>query len=449
MKTSYLYQLVNLLASMLMIVLILVFLDTGRYLQWILFTSIMGAFIQLEGSLNVVTTRLISHADQSDSSEGLRHALTFAAHIYHRSSLGGIILVFTLGGLFLQRANSGSFSENWLFEWTLFCTAYFFYYYYNHRSCTLIALDEATSFATIALISRLLNISLSFLLIVMGYSVLGLCLSILISFGTAAIFYRWMAIKKTAERLAKIGNEAAQAIPARETLYRSIMHATFILFFYSLYRAGLFVDTSFNGDTDKQASFGLALQIFFLILNVSSVPLTMRVAPLIKAIQDGCRAAVVEELAKLTVAVNSVFVIMVSGLIVAGPIVLQYIPNVAAQLPDSPTLILLGLGYLIEINIMIIVNAMLANRQYGFMKRYVLGSILSISLATIAWQIGLDIYISFIVMPLACQLFVTLPLVYRIFAAANLFGLRELASALVKRLKAVLRHPIAVGLSFN
>lgn len=449
MKTSYLYQLVNLLSSVLMIVLILVYLDTNQYLQWILFTSIMGAFIQLEGSLNVVSVRLISNANESDSHDGFEDSLSFVAKTYHRASLVGIALIYTLGGIFLSNANSLNLGENWLSEWSIFCVAYLLYYFVNHRSCQLVALNHIRSFSTIALASRIVNISLSLILVACGYAILGLCLSILMSFGMAAFSYRLLAISKTKERMARIGNLPVQYSYTRKTIQNIAMHAIFILFFYSLYRIGLFLDASLTGDNQKQASFGLALQIFFLLLTISSVPLTMRVAPLISAMNGGIMEVIIKELSILTVAVNLVFAIMATGLICIGPVLLSFIPNIATELPNRFILLLLSIAYLIEINIMIIVNAMLARRQYSFVARYVFGFILSIIMALLAWQIGMNIYFSFIVMPICCQLIVTLPLIYRTFTASNMFDLREFLMAVVARLNAVIRRPITVGLSFN
>ena len=154
MKTSYVYQFVNLLSALALLVLVLARLDPGIYLQWVLFQTLTGALIQVEQSLNTVVTRAISRAHSLAGGAGLVTELTRSRRAYLRLSLVGGAATLLLGYLYLSQANGGRFGDRWLLEWVLYCLGFAAYYSTTHHACALVALGQPERFAGIALLVR-------------------------------------------------------------------------------------------------------------------------------------------------------------------------------------------------------------------------------------------------------------------------------------------------------
>jgi hypothetical protein len=448
MKTSYLLQGVNLLSSIIMLVLILAYFDPGRYLQWVLFTTISGGLIQLEGSMNVMMTRFISRAPALGGPAAIPPAAATAKRVYHRFALLGGLAMLAGGGAYLAVVNDGRFSPGWAFEWLIFCAAFIAYYFFGHYACLLIALERARRYASIALFSRIINVAASVGLVLAGFGMFGMVAGVALAFGVGGIALR----KAGRDALAKLQLEPPadpdlpKPIFATSTIF---IHAGFVLGSYFLYRVALLLAAASSADTAFQASFGLALQIFALIMMIALVPLNMRVAPLVAAVASGNRSLISREAATLGLYVNLVFLAAVASFVVLAGVIDQVLPSRGASLPPRIVLTELSLAFLVEINILVFVNVLLAAQKFRFVFNYYLSAAIGIGLGIVAWRLGLAFHHALVLVPASVQAVVALPAIIRHVRQETgmLFG--DYARDFRLHLLLVLRHPIKVGLAFR
>lgn len=441
MKKSYLYQNVNVLASALILVLVVTRLDAGRYLQWVLFTTISGAAIQLETSLNTVVTRFVSRA-HSISANQFTIAHAAARNIYHRFAAVAFISLCVGGGAYLASANGGRFSSSWELEWAILCFSYLFYYWLGHNACVLVALHRPETFSAIGIWSRLLNVFASTVLLIRGHGIMGLCTGVAASFSAAAWGFRGQADRLISE-LVKPSAAADPTMPAPVKLYFAAMvkHSLFVLASYSLYRVGLLIEGGTSGNTGLQASYGLALQVYWLAAAVASVPITMRVAPLVAAVVVGDRDRITIELALLAALVNIVFLSATAVVILAAAALQRGSPVGGVALPTMPELALLGFAYLVELNIAVLVNALLAAQRFVFTLPYYVSACVGLALGVCLWTIGVGFYHSLVLAPVIFQSMLALPLMARAVRREIGLSLWDYVSEARHQMWRVAKHP--------
>jgi len=448
MKTSYLLQGVNLLSSIIMLVLILAYLDPGRYLQWVLFSTISGGLIQLEGSMSVMMTRFISRAPALGGPAAIPRAAETAKGVYHRFALSCGLVMLLGGGAYLAAVNDGRFSPGWIYEWAIFCAAFIAFYSFAHYACLLIALEKTQRYASISLASRILNVAASVGLVVAGFGMLGMVAGVAIAFGVGGLAYRRAGRNALASLSRDHPADADMPRPvfAISTIF---IHAGFVLGSYSLYRVALLLAAATSADTAFQASFGLALQIFALVMMIALVPLNMRVAPLVAAVASGNRGPISREAATLGVYVNLVFIATAALLVAFAGAVDQILPSHGASLPPRIVLAELSLAFLVEINILVFVNILLAAQKFRFVLDYYLSAAIGIGLGIVAWQLGLAFHHAFVLVPACVQTVVALPAIVRHVRRETGITFGDYARDFRAHLALVLRHPIKVGLAFR
>lgn len=331
------------------------------------------------------------------------------------------------GGAYLATASHGRFSQAWPLEWVLFCLAYFLYYFFGNFACFLIATQEINFYSQVGIFTRILNLALALLLLFGGFGISGLVISVLISFASGALLYRRKVQKIIADADEVESGDAHDHAHIR--LHHVGMHALYILGTYGAYRIGLMVDASGGGDTAHQASYGLALQIFALINILSAVPLTMRVTPLVRAAESGRQEVLLPEIGRLGVLVNAVFLTSAGGFAVASWAVPQVFPTITASMPDTAEVIMLSAAFWVEINILILVNVLLAVQDFRFCWNYFRTLAISLSIGVGSWMLGAPFVISFILIPLIGQAAIGFPTLMHLVRSRFGFGFRSYVRA--------------------
>lgn len=443
MKTSYLLQGISLLGSLALLVLVLAYLSTGQYLQWVLFTTIAGATIQLEMSLNTVMTRYVAHNVALGRAQ-LVHAAGVARRVYHRFATLAAFAMFAGGGVYLGIADAGRFSPTWLAEWGLYCAAFLGYYVFNHHSCVLVALDRARDFARIGIAGRIVNVGAGCLALARGYGIWGLCVATAAGFAVGAAGFRAAARRALGEA------RTAEAVQGEPFALRNVfIHASYAVGAYALYRVGLILNAAATTDTAAQASYGLALQIYALILTFAAVPLNMRVTPLVRAVAARSRARTLRELGALAAYTNLVYLGAVAGLVACAGIIGDVLPDRGAELPSAAVLAGFGAAFLVEINILVLVNVLLAARTYRFAGDYYASGLLALALGAILWAAGAGLYQAFVIAPALVQLLVAMPLLWRRIGRETGISPAAYLGAVLRQLGRIVRHPIRIGLAFR
>jgi hypothetical protein len=414
---------VNLVASALLLLLVLRFLGRDDYVQWILFTTIAGGLIQLEQSLSTLVTRSISRS-AAQGKQAFAHQLAAASRLYRRFAVGGVAVMFVGGAVYLGAADKGRFDRQWLIDWSAFCAAYLCYYFVGSYACSLIALDRADRHAAIGIVTRSLNVAVAGLLLLLGMEVRGLSVSVFVSFLAGAILFRITAT----HFVSHAGNQQlkdappASGSPAAVPVAQIGQHALYMLGSYALYRAGLLIEAAVRPDSLLQASYGLSLQLLALLATLASVPIVMRVAPLVRLYHQGEIKRAGQEIARLSLLVNLVFALGGGALILGADLIAYVSPEQGVALLPREQLAALTLAYAVEMNILILVNGLLAAQEFSFAVRYLLGAISGLAIGVIARASGAGFYTAFVLIPMAVQASVTLPAVFALLKRRYALG---------------------------
>jgi len=406
-KSAFVFQGLSLAVSIGILLVALLFLKTDDYLLWVLFTTIGSGLITLESGLNSVSTRTISRAwiDKAPYTA----TVVMVGRSYARFSSVGSIFMAVAGGLYLTTIDYGIGDRSWIIPWAIFCVAYFLYYFASYRSCQLVAIGRITTFTGIGSFGRLANLIVAAALAWAGYGIMGLAVSVLVSFALTGFL-----LDRAGRRSLQDAPDALRTAPATlkvsELLRKGWYQAAFALASYFLYRGiFLYVSTAMPSALDA-ASLGLAIQFFGFIVLLAAVPLNMRISPLIAAGRTGDSTRITAELGHLGKITNLAFVVASAGLILVGPEIFRLVPDLAATLPPRLTLAILAACFWVELNLLIFVNLWLAIDRFEFVFSYLLS-------VGIAWLVSLALIMSgysstnlLFVATLVVQLLVAFPL---------------------------------------
>jgi hypothetical protein len=210
----------------------------------------------------------------------------------------------------------------------------------------------------------------------------------------------------------------------------------------------LLIDVGHKLNHSTQASYSLGLQIQTLILALATVPISMMVSPLQRAVIDANPNRICYEMSRLAVYANSVFIIALSIIIIIGPILDQML-SAKTALPHSLDLLILGFAFLIELNIKILANVAMASLRYEFTILYIISAVIGLLLAILLWSEGTNVYIAFGLVPALIQMTVAYPLIYKSVTKVTGISVKGYFLASIIFVFRIIKHPISIGLSFK
>lgn len=448
MKSSYVYQFVNLAGGVVLLAVLLHYFSREQFLEWSLFTTLGGFTIQLESALSTVCSRLLVRVHHSSGPHAFVAAVRQCRRWYGAFAVSVFLALGAGGFAYFSRATTAGFNGSWMLEWLVFAAGYFFTYLFTYNCAVLIACERVTTYALINTASRVLNVSLSVLLVRGGAGVAGLAGSFLLA-GALGGLAMWWAGRRVVPELTDQRRTAAANPLQHESLDLRHVLLSFVFIFssYGLYRAGLLIAAGSQFEANVQASYGLALQIFTLLMALSAVPINMLVAPLQRAVLSTEPESILHEMARLAVYANVTFVAGLGALLGFGPLLFRLLAS-RAPLPQNGQLLLLGFGFLLELNILLLVNVAMASRSYRFVALYVGSAAVGLSVGTVLRAHGASVYVAFGLVPALAQLAIALPLIFRNVAQLSRVTAGDYLRACAAFLRQLLRHPIR-GLTFG
>lgn len=429
-----------------MIALIVLNLGQGEYLQWILFTTIAGMLIQIEAALNATGVRKIGAAFASGRYFVIDSAIRSVARRYRVFAICFVGAMYVGGLAYLARASANDFSVNWIAQWSVFSAAYFIYYVAAYQSCVLIGSGAVNAFAVIGIVSRLTSLATAALLIGLGFGINGLCASVLLGFGLGTFLFTLNSRRIRRSAMVDVDDGMPWSSNVSVKLQDIGVYALFLFFAYALYRLPLLIDSGSHASTVRQSGVGLALQIFALIVTFSSVPLTMRVRPLVDHICGGSKREALTEIVALLVSVNLIFVCASVGFVVAGGALIQYFPFIKIGLPGLDLLVLLSLCFFVEINILVFVNALIVLNDFKFALAYCRRVGLVVGFGVIGWYLTGVIYWWLLPLFLLVQALFNFPMIFRCAAYHLETNSLEFAAMVGRRFLDVLQSPWSKGI---
>lgn len=409
---AYLYQIVNLLITIAMVPLLLRYLDEGYFILWSVFTTFGGVTLQLESAIQMVSVREIAKEYHSGNVAELKAVIKKAKAAYMVLTVSVLVPFFVCGLLYINYVVSEKIDVQGNVEWMIFILAYAINYYFAINNSILLGMVRVSQYNLINTLTRIINFITTYLFLSLGFSVLGVSLSF-----AASVLIGVLLISRVAKRsledhmsLTKEGfldNEKFSYVSSSNVLnYTFYMLSAFVV-----YKGGFLIAiTVFSKNV--VASYGLTLQAYTMLSIFSLVlPLQVRLHKLVSAVASENKQNVLYELAAGVLVANSLFVMGSVFLVVFGDFLLVFIDS-KVMLLDSSNLLLIGLAFLVELNIMLLVNFLVVVKNYRFVKIYMLTSLVGAFCAfVLTWWLKSGVS-TLIVVPLGLQLFLCLPLIF-------------------------------------
>lgn len=448
MTAALMFQLASLLASVAMVPLLLGHLGAGDYLLWAVFTTLGGLTLQLESAIQTLMVRRLAPAWARRDPDQLAAELRRARIAYWALSLAVLLLLLPAGFAYLLSvaadpvpgADLHRAGAPWLPAWIAFVLAYAINYLFGPNNVLLLATARTDRFYWISAGSRVVNIALTAVALVLGFGLAGVSRSFLASVLVnviaialaAAAVRRVMPVRGQRAEMPDDGTTADDLKPADRKPADGaglLRYTLFTLVGFLLYR-GAFLLAARHLETDAAAGYGLALQAYAILFAVAVVPTTVWLHRVVAAVHAGDTAREDLELARGALFAVGAFAAGTVALELLGPYLLDLIGS-EVRLPDGMTLALMALAFLVEALILVCVNPLLLRAELGFVRPYVVLAGLSLVAAALALRAGVPPMVALLVLPAAVQALVTLPIVAGRLARAQGRSLGHLLGGLV------------------
>ena len=413
MRAAYLNQTINLAVAVLLVPLLVRYLDASEYILWSIFTTFGGITLQLESAIQTVSVREIAREYHSGNAATLQAAIRKAKVAY--TTLSGSVLVplFALGLLYLHYVASKRLGSQGTKEWLLFTSAYALNYYMGVNNSILLVMDRVSEYNNTTALTRVFNFTCTYLLLRAGLSIMGIC----VSFALSVVIGCLIMLRTARERLASYGSSPeARARPNSRfedfNQSNTAKYTLYMLSSFALYRGGLLIATSILPRSEV-AAYGLTLQATTMVSALALVPLQVWLSKLVSAITSGSQREVLRELSITIVMANGVFVVGSILLLVFGNILLSIIHS-KVMFGTNASVLLVCFAFLVELNILLLLNFLVTRRNYEFVRIYLITSLVGTACVIItAWAFNAGL-LTMILIPLSLQALVCLPLIFRL-----------------------------------
>lgn len=413
---AYLNQAVNLAVSLMMVPLLLRYLPPEQFVLWAIFTTLGGLTLQVEASLQSLYVRELAADYHSGVPARLVDGVARVRRAYLLLSLAIAIPFLAIGWWYLGVIAMKGATATWRLEWCIFALTFAANYYFGSNNVVLLALGRTREFNIAGLATRGLNFVATLILLLLGWSVLGLSVSFAISVATNCWLNAMTA--RRAVQAASQGNSATVSgndidLPARgpQDLLRYMF---FTIAAFVLFKGSLLIAAS-SYPKDLVSGYSLVLQMFALLTTMSLVPMQIWLGRLVRAVLADDRVALLAEIVRTALVANALFLAGAIAFALLGPAVLSGIGS-RIGLPNGSQIAGAALAFMIEMNIAIIVGYLVTKRRYEFVRIYVVCAVAGVGIALAASRHGAGLFEALVLLPLLVQLTVCAPLLLRLFA---------------------------------
>lgn len=406
MRAAYLFHLVNLLVSVAMVPVLLGGLSVADYAIWLAFLTIGNATIQIQNAVQSVVVKDISRAYHGTSVPHFRNARRRTRRAY----LGLVALVLgpvMAGGfVYLDAIGASSDVAPTGVAWVIFILAFASVYLCGPYNALLIGTGHVGRQNNINTLTRLIQLAGVMAALAAGYGILGLSVAFAVATMSGSALSA-LAARGVGGPIGEAAAERSGRAPPRSSILGYICFAAAA---YGLYN-GMYLVVAAHVSRDTAASYGLSIQIATLLLAVATAPFNVWLARLTRAVARGDGEAAAAEVARTFLVVNLVFATGFAGLMVLGAPLLELI-GADMRLPSHRHLALVGVAFMIEANILVLVNYLMVRGDFGFVRPYVAGAVVGTALGVLTARWTGYVY-AFIALPALVQGCVALPLLSR------------------------------------
>jgi len=398
---GYIAQALNIGAGLILLPVILHYLTQEDVGLWFVFVT-LGSLAQLlelgfqptmarntayvyAGAQSLVERGLSAPVPegQSFNLQLLGELVYTARGIYRIAALFAFIILMGGGTLYISSLLTPS-QDPWLYlpAWMAFGLGYVATFYYGYFNGLLQGRGDITAANKVIVITRGTMIALGALLVVLGYGLIGLGVSSLIS----AIVGRWASMRYY---FAEIRPEARQVHGMKgphgqSGLVKTLWHNSWRLGVVQLggfliQRSSILIASSFLG-LAASASYGMTVTVLMALMSVSAVIANVQL-PHMNALQvSGNRRELRSILGEIIIVAWLVFIVGLACLTEFGDDLLQFVASKTLFI-NTFELLVLGVIFLLEMNHSIAATYITTKNEVPFLRAALYSGVLTVGLS--------------------------------------------------------------------
>lgn len=274
-----------------------------------------------------------------------------AKKVYKYMSIIALMLLLTFGTIYVYKITKGfTVVDNILLIWIIFCISIFFGMYFNYLSSLLSGRGLQMEQKKAMMGSRITSILLTYVLLLNGMGLIGVCFSNLIS----PFVSRWLSLKYfyDDDLKTKLANESASDSEIKElssvVWYNAKKLGINFVGGYCITQFGIFISGVYL-TLSEVSSYGLMLQLVSILSAVSTTYLVTMFPQITSLRVKGDKFLLIK---KLSSSFFIYYVLFGTGallLVLLGPLVLRLIGS-NAELPSNTILLIFLFSTLLENN---------------------------------------------------------------------------------------------------
>jgi len=379
-------QTLNVASGILLLPIVLTYLTTEEVGLWFVFTSLAGLAFLLELGLQPTISRYVAYiyagvqklekVGINDQNENEKSELNYnlladvylsTKKIYFVITLFVIIVLLGLGTFYISTLLSTDHSVlNIIMAWCLYSVGFIINFYYGYYVAFLHGRGDITRSNQMIVFNRLLMMVLGCLFLVLGYGLIGLGLSSLLSGLISRLFLYKVFWDKDRSEINYL--KTVKIIHDKRTSgviwHNSIKLGLVFVGAFLITRMNVLVASSFIG-LAAAASYGLTIQVLMMITTMASSLYSTKLPGMNFEQIYGNKDKVLESFS-LSLAVSWFFyILMVICLIVAGNFILNFIGSDVLFL-NTVLLACLALVFLLDMNQSLCASYLTTHNEVSF-----------------------------------------------------------------------------------
>ncbi|VXB83206.1 conserved membrane hypothetical protein [Pseudomonas sp. 8AS] len=363
---GYAAQFLNIGAGLIMLPAVVSFMSTDEVGLWFVFVSIAGLAQLLELGFQPILIRNFSYvyagakelqAEELPACEGgkldqtlFSDLLIASRRIYFFVSCLAAIFLLTAGTFYIHTLLPDGVNENYvLIGWGLYALGLVISFYYGYLNAVLQGRGQVSEANKVIVFSRVLFVILGVVLVGLGFGLVGMGVASIVSMVTSRFLALYFVFSSAHPEMKNLLPTKTGPKKIIFMLWHNASRFGVVLVgVFLIWRANVLIAASLLGLAEA-ASYGLAIQLFFILNTVASVPFNISM-PKINTLRAQAKHGEVYKGVSMLL-VLSLFIYLLGAVFIAvlGNYFLAII-NSPTTLPASPILWLMVLVFLLEIN---------------------------------------------------------------------------------------------------
>lgn len=342
------------------------FMPTDEVGLWFVFVSIAGMAQLLELGFQPILIRNFAYVyagakelqaeelpvcESGKLDQTLFSDLVIASRrIYLIVSCLAAIFLLAVGTFYIHTLlPDGSDDNRVIFGWGLYALGLIIGFYYGYLNAILQGRGQVAEANKVIVFSRVLFVVLGLLLVIFGFGLVGMGVASIVSMVASRFLARYFVFSSKYPEMKNLQPTKTGPKNVVFMLWHNASRFGVVLVgVFLIWRANVLIAASLLGLAEA-ASYGLAIQLFFMLNTVASVPFNISMPKINTLRAQAKHGEVYQGFSMLLVLSLFMYLLGAIFIVVLGNYFLAII-NSPTKLPDSPILWLMLLVFLLEIN---------------------------------------------------------------------------------------------------